>query len=576
MKRRLLLMVSAALLALTGLAVPSQAADDDGPLTPGRWMPDITAYDLGSWDGDLHYGRLAEAQPGDHVPGWWWQRTTNQDSAIRIMNKRSETSALIPRQPIPKVHQFVGSDVIIPSTPTEPAVGTPIQDVSSGMGNALIVETDNYTALIGAGGNTSRAEALINYIHTNIPTKPLRWLIIPDVTPASLLDASVAAKYATPTNPLTVIMSLDLLTALNQKNSLYPNNVFPPNWSTLGKRTVAVNGGLPILPAAYNMPRDLNWRLSPPYSNAGSPLLCPTVPPFDKIPPTPNVQCVYVQTPTLTLDLQNVKATFIPAVDAIGGLITYFPQLQMVTAPSLFGGDLPDLAPLTGPVIPSSQVMQALTTMFQLFDNPGPVTPAPKYLAVQGVPVMGPLPDGRLKGELFLQAQANVLNELYTYTMNGLKNNTNLEDLVAGVSLSPTVLAQCDQFWPISPCGELRTSVGLIVRGIYNEYVGWFDGSARSLGTHLNSKEQAQILVDVAGGVDKLLNVARKAQTASQDLKSVERTLMMIEPLYELYPDNAAVRVVYYQALYKAGLMQKSAPLRNYYLYQAWLVKPAS
>lgn len=573
MKKKLLLIVSAALLGIAGLGAPARAADDDGPMQPGRWMPDIAAYNPGTWDGSLHYERLAKAQPGDHITGWWWQRTTNQDSFINIMNARSTLAAQLPRQPIPKVWYFLEGGAMIPSTPTEPAGGTPIPDTGNGPANAVIVETDNYVAVIGAGGNTYKAETLMKFIETTIG-KPVRWLIIPDVTPTSLLDASDFGKYATPENPLTVIMSLDLLTALNRQNSVYRTNVYPPNWSTVGKRMVAVNGGLPTLPSEYRMPRDVNWRLSPPYSDLGQPLLCPTVAPFDKIVPTPNVQCVYVQTSTLTLDLQNVKVTLIPAVEAMGGLITYWPQLQMLLAPSMFGGQLPDLAPLTGPVIPSSEVRQALDTMLKLEIPHPPAFPGWKYLGGIGIPFLGVLPDGRVKGELFLQAQTHVMQELYTYTMNGLKNNMNLEDLVAGVSLSDTVLAECNQFWPISPCSELRTSLGLVVRGIYNEYVGWFDGNARSLGTHLTSKEQAQVLVDVAGGVDELLSVAKKAQAAAQDLKSVEKTLMMIEPLYELYPDNATVRVVYYQALYKAGLMQKSTQLRNYYLYQAWQIRP--
>jgi hypothetical protein len=568
MKKRILLLASAALLA--GFVVPSRAADDDGPLEPGRWMPDITAYNLSRWDGNLHFERLAKAQPGGRVAGWWWQRTTNQESIIDTMNGMLQAYPNLPRNPIPKVHYFGSpeSGVMVPSTGTQPAGGTPIPDVSGGPANAVIVEADNYTILIGPGGNTSKAELMINYIKTNIPGKPLRWLIIPDVSATSLLDASVAAKYATAENPLTVIMSLDLLTALNRQNSVYATNVYPPNWSTVGQRTVAVNGGLPTLPAEYKVPRDLNWRLAPPYSGTGSPLLCPTVPPFDKIPPTPNVNCIYVPTPTLTLNLQNVEVKFTQAIEAIGGLTTYFPQQQLLVAPSLFGGYLPDLAPLTGPVIPSSEVLQALTTMLDV---------DMKYFVGLNVPWIGQHPDPAInKPRLFIQTQADVLLALQDYTMDGLKNNVSLEDLVAGVSLPQTVLDKCAVWWPFSPCSELHSSLGQVVRGIYNEYVGWFDGSARSLGTHLSTQEQAQILVDAAGGVDRLLNIAKTTQTAAQDLKSVEKALMLIEPLYELYPDNATVRVVYYQALYKAGLMQENTQLRNYYLTLAWMVRPTN
>lgn len=55
----------------------------------------------------------------------------------------------------------------------------------------------------------------------------------------------------------------------------------------------------------------------------------------------------------------------------------------------------------------------------------------------------------------------------------------------------------------------------------------------------------------------------------------MERALFLIEPLYELSPDDPDVRLVYFQALYKAGLMQKNSQLRNYYLMTAWPIRAA-
>ncbi len=537
---------------------PTLAVEDDGPLLPGRWMPDITIYDLGKWDGNFHVDRLAKAQPGDRVPGWWWQRTTNQNSIIDHMNSDATTGGVF--EPAPGVHVLRRADnggVMSPPTGNDPAGGGPIVDAGGG-GNSVIVETSNYTILIGTGGNTYNTEVAIKYINTYIH-KPLRWIIIPDLGDASYRDASAAAKYATPEVPLTVIMALSFVPSWGQLNSSYATNVYPPNWSTTGERLVEVNGGLPILPVNYRVPRDLSWRLSVP-SMSGSPLLCPTVAPYDKIPPIPNVMCVYVQNPTLTVPLQDVQVRLSTSIDEIGALTVYFPQKKLLVAPSLFGGYLPDLAPLTGPVIPSSKVLKALSEMLDLDVD--------IYLSLHDQPMVDE------QATAMIQAQQAVLQELSDYTRNGLKNNTNLEDLVAGVSLSQSVRDKCAPFEPASPCSELRSSLGQVVRGIYSEYVGWFDGNARDLGTHLTAKDRAQILVDAAGGASNLLYVAKKAQTTAQDLKSVERALLMIEPLYELSPDNADVRLVYYQALYKAGLMQKNNQLRNYYLYLAWMIRP--
>lgn len=566
--RSVLVVAAAAALMLAGLTAPTRAAEDDGPLQPGRWMPDVTAYDPTTWDGNLHFERLTRAQPGARVPGWWWQRTTNQNAIIDRMNWEGTTYPLVPREPIPGVYFFgrPESGVLVPPTGTAPAGGGPITDVSGGAGNLVVVETQNYTILIGTGGNTYNTEGVLSYIRTYIQ-KPLRWVIVPDMSDASIRDVSAAAKYATAENPLTVITAFSLLPALDKRGASYPTNVVPPNWSTLGKRIVGVNGGLPILPSQYRVPRDLNWRLSPPYSSSGSPLLCPTVAPYDDIPATPNVQCIYVQSSSLTLNLQDVSVRLMPAIPSIGGLTTYFPGLKVLIPPSLFGGYLPDLAPLTGPVIPSREVLDALSQMLTLDVD--------MYASLH-LPPMTPRPGYPDAPRLAIEAQQAVLQALSAYTLEGLRTNTSLEDLVAGVSLPQSVLDKCALFGVASPCNELHSTLGLVVRGIYQEYAGWFDGSERNLATHLTSADRAQVLVDAAGGTDKLLAIAKKVQSAAQDLKSVERALLLIEPLYELTPNNPYVTAVYYQALYKAGLMQKDTQLRNYYLWQAWMIRPTT
>jgi len=67
--------------------------------------------------------------------------------------------------------------------------------------------------------------------------------------------------------------------------------------------------------------------------------------------------------------------------------------------------------------------------------------------------------------------------------------------------------------------------------------------------------------------------VAKKMTAAADDLASIERTLYLVEPLHELAL-SPEIDEMYFQLLWKAGMLQTANDLRNYYLSMAWSHKP--
>jgi len=536
---------------------------------PGQWRLD-TVYSVYPYrDPNLPRG----AVPGSDVRGWWWLPITNENLLISHINKENEVATLMPRQPLPRVHVFpgAGGGAVIPpvqSDTTGNAHGIPVPDVGSNFypGIALI-ETTNYVAVVGCPG-IDMAEWLMNYISTHIE-KPIRWLIIPDVMESSWASARELYEAATPQNPLTVITSAAFADALSARQAVAPNEWMT---SSTGVRRLRVAGGFPILPADFRVPRDTDWRVSPPsYDWFGtSPL--PSAP----NQPIPNVQFTFVTPPQLTLQFQDVEFRFARTLDEIGGLVTYIPSMKMLIPPGLFDGHLVNTAPLQWPVIPIRKVIAAVELM-KTFDikTSYPIASGQLqyYLPLRSL-FMGPLPDGRSKGLLYLDATLAALNSIHEQTLAKINEGKSLDDIIAEVTIPDAVLSQCNQFWPVSPCGEFVNSLASVVKGIYVEYMGWFDGTARSLSAHVTATDKAGLLLEVAGGdIDRLVMVARKATAAAENLASIERALYLVEPIHELAPSRE-VDLMYFQLLWKAGMLQTANDVRNYYLYLAWSHRP--
>ena len=142
-------------------------------------------------------------------------------------------------------------------------------------------------------------------------------------------------------------------------------------------------------------------------------------------------------------------------------------------------------------------------------------------------------------------------------TLEGIKKGKTPDELVQDVKLSPE-LSQSPYLQ------EYYGSVAWTVRGIYADYVGWFDGNATNI-FPLSPAERAAKVLDMAGGVDGVLSLARKALDTGEFQWAAELTdyILAVETKSALALQLKAI------ALTELGQRQVNATARNYYLTSA-------
>ncbi|KRD67065.1 alkyl/aryl-sulfatase [Ensifer sp. Root278] len=142
-------------------------------------------------------------------------------------------------------------------------------------------------------------------------------------------------------------------------------------------------------------------------------------------------------------------------------------------------------------------------------------------------------------------------------TLAGIKQGKTPDELVQEVKLSPELSK--------SPyLQEYYGTVAWAVRGIYADYVGWFDGNATNLNP-LPPGERARKMLEMAGGLDKVIARAREAIEAKEFQWAAE----MIDHVLAVDPANMAAKEIKAQALTELGERQINANARNYYLTTA-------
>jgi len=111
---------------------------------------------------------------------------------------------------------------------------------------------------------------------------------------------------------------------------------------------------------------------------------------------------------------------------------------------------------------------------------------------------------------------------------------------------------------------EYYGSVARTVRGIYADYVGWFDGNPTNI-FPLAHVEQAAKMIDMAGGIDAILARARHAVEGGEFQWAAELT----DYVLTVDAANTAARQIKATALTELGERQVNATARNYYLTSA-------
>ncbi|XP_074642403.1 linear primary-alkylsulfatase-like [Tubulanus polymorphus] len=111
---------------------------------------------------------------------------------------------------------------------------------------------------------------------------------------------------------------------------------------------------------------------------------------------------------------------------------------------------------------------------------------------------------------------------------------------------------------------EFYGTVEWSVRGVFNTYLGWFSGDPVDL-IPFTPKDKADRMIKLAGGVDKILEQAKKAL----DDKDYQWALELSSSVYTLNTKNKQAKKLRIQSLKRLGEKQISANGRNYYMTSA-------
>lgn len=99
------------------------------------------------------------------------------------------------------------------------------------------------------------------------------------------------------------------------------------------------------------------------------------------------------------------------------------------------------------------------------------------------------------------------------------------------------------------------------VKAVYQFYMGWFDANPANLNP-LPPVESAKRYVDLAGGMDTLLNKAEQAVNKGEYRWAAE----LLKHAVYADPDNSKAKNLLAQSFDQMGYMAESAPWRNFYL----------
>lgn len=163
------------------------------------------------------------------------------------------------------------------------------------------------------------------------------------------------------------------------------------------------------------------------------------------------------------------------------------------------------------------------------------------------------------QGEIYetLTAYRDAIQFVHDQTVQGINRGLGPDELVEAVKLPPH-LAEHPYLQ------EYYGKVEWSVRGIFNGYLGWFDGDGALL-EPASPDERAAGMASLAGGVEGLRRAARDALSDEQYAWAAEVATHWIR----LAPSSREAKQAKADALRALALRQINANSRNYYLTQA-------
>ena len=156
-----------------------------------------------------------------------------------------------------------------------------------------------------------------------------------------------------------------------------------------------------------------------------------------------------------------------------------------------------------------------------------------------------------------LTAYRDAIQFVHDQTIRGINRGLTPDELAEVVKLPPH-LAEHPYLQ------EYYGKVEWSVRGIFNGYLGWFDGDAAGL-EPAAPDERAAGMASLAGGAERLRRAAREAVEDGQYAWAAELATHLIR----LEPRSSEAKKIKADALRALGQRQINSNARNYYLTQA-------
>ena len=147
----------------------------------------------------------------------------------------------------------------------------------------------------------------------------------------------------------------------------------------------------------------------------------------------------------------------------------------------------------------------------------------------------------------------DAIQYLFDKSIEGMNAGLTREELVAEVKL-PDKYANLDYLRPYYGHPDWA------VRGIYNHFLGWFDGNPTSL-FPLSPSEEARRMIELAGGEERLTNEIRRAMQDNDHQWAAQ----LCDYLLAIQPENNEVKSIKADALEALAENRLTTTARNYY-----------
>jgi alkyl sulfatase BDS1-like metallo-beta-lactamase superfamily hydrolase len=223
--------------------------------------------------------------------------------------------------------------------------------------------------------------------------------------------------------------------------------------------------------------------------------------------------------------------------------------------------------------LPKQKILFPGDNIYRAFPNlyaPRGVPPRPVRAWTESLERMRLLhPEGMVPGHTEPVVGAQKIQEILTSYRDGIKYLHDSVIRLANEGKSPDDMLKLIKLPAhLRDHPYLQESYGKVswsVRGIYEGYLGWFDGNPTNLNT-LHPKDRASRVIPMMGGVEKVLQEINGAI----DCKDMQWAAELADMLLHHDPDNAQAKDAEARALWSLGL-EETNPNARYYLLSSSL-----